>query len=812
MSFPILAWRPGWWALLLAAGLLAPGPVARAQTGPVGAPPAGPAQLRGRVSDHESREALPGATVLLLETRQATQTDLSGTYQLAAPAGTYHVQVRFVGYTSETAEVRLEAGSAAVVRHFQLHPDAIALRGATVRGHHADEPNAQATNSLSGAALRQTSGQALGEALQKISGVSAIQTGPSIFKPIIHGLHSNRISILNNGVRQEGQQWGAEHGPEIDPFIAARLTVVKGAASVRYGSDAIGGVVLVEPAALPDSAGTTAEVQLVGATNNGLGAGSAQVQGSPAGRPALRWRVQGTARRAGTARAPGYYQKNTGFAEYDYSAALGWQRDTYGAELFYSHFGTELGILSSAYTGSYQDLLDAIARDRPYETSGFTYDFGRPYQRIRHDLLKLTGFVKTPLGQLSATVAQQQDLREEYDKYNARNAERAARDLPELRYENATTTTELLLEHKPLGNVTGSLGLAGTYQDNTYEFRYFIPFYKNYVAGAFAIEHWEQGRWHLEAGLRADYRRLEVRRRRGAGRNSYVQPTEFTYVTPAASLGAIHAATAHVTLRADAGLTRRAPAPNERYSLGVHNAIYEIGYDVANDTLSRGRMPRYLQPETAYNLGLTATWHGHPRLNGELTVYHNRIDDYIYQLPVLPAPYTIRGTFPTYRFRQSNASFTGIDAAGSYQFRPGWQLTAKGAVVLARNRDQRNYLIYGPADRLELTLRHDLPDRAAARRLTGRYGQLSGLGVRRQTRTPGPRYDYAPPPAGYALLGAEIGATLRLGQLPLTISLTGSNLLDRRYRDYLDRYRYFTDAVGRNVTLRLHLPLAFGQH
>jgi iron complex outermembrane receptor protein len=266
MSLQILAQRPGrgrW--VLLAAGLWAHGLLASAQTGGV--------PLSGRVSDHESREALPGATVLLLETQQATQTDPSGAYQLSAPAGLYHVQVRFVGYAVETAEVRLDATSPAVVRNFQLHPDAVVLKGAEVRGHRADEPNAQATNSLSGAALRQTSGQTLGEALQKISGVSAIQTGPSIFKPIIHGLHSNRISILNNGVRQEGQQWGAEHGPEIDPFVASRLTVVKGAASVRYGSDAIGGVVLVEPAALPDSAGTTAAGPALAGAGHGQAGG-----------------------------------------------------------------------------------------------------------------------------------------------------------------------------------------------------------------------------------------------------------------------------------------------------------------------------------------------------------------------------------------------------------------------------------------------------------------------------------------------------------------------------------------------------------
>ncbi|WP_239691639.1 TonB-dependent receptor, partial [Hymenobacter lapidarius] len=234
--------------------------------------------LAGRVADHESGTVLPGATARLLETGEVSAADPYGNYHFHVCAGTYHLEVSFVGFRSETAEVRV---ASSVVRNFQLHPDAVQLAGAVVRGQALVAPPTQATAALTGRDLAATRGQSLGEALLKVSGVSAIQTGPNVFKPMIHGLHSNRVALLNNGVRQEGQQWGQDHGPEIDPFVASQLTVVKGAAGVRYGADAIGGVVLAQPAALPDSAGTTADLHLVGASNNGLGAASATVQGRP---------------------------------------------------------------------------------------------------------------------------------------------------------------------------------------------------------------------------------------------------------------------------------------------------------------------------------------------------------------------------------------------------------------------------------------------------------------------------------------------------------------------------------------------------
>ncbi|SHK05293.1 TonB-dependent receptor [Hymenobacter psychrotolerans] len=784
---PAAAWRWLVVLFLLGAGL------------PTWAQPVCTLTVSGRVADHESRAALPGATIVVLETQQATQSDLDGHYHLQLCAGVYHVQVSFVGYAPETAELRLTSSA---VRDFRLHPDAVLLRGAVVRGERMAAPTTQTTATLSGQELQQTRGQALGEALQRVSGVTAIQTGPGIFKPMIHGLHSNRVTILNNEVRQEGQQWGVEHGPEIDPFIASRLTVVKGAASVRYGSDAIGGVVLVEPKPLRDSAGIGGELNLVGMSNNGLGAVSGTLEGNLRKLPALSWRAQGTFRKAGTMRAPGYYLKNSGFAEHNAAASVGWRKDTYGIEVFYSQFNSRIGILPAAHAGNQSDLLLAVGRKRPLETTGFSYAIDRAYQQVRHDIGKLTGFVRTGnAGRLQLTLSQQLDFRDEYDKSRPRNDNRAAAGRPELSYTNRTTIGELLWEHKPWHQFTGSIGLTGTYQANRYAdgSRQFIPFYTNQIAGAFVIEKWQQGRWLLEGGLRLDYRDLAVRR---GDRDStgvfFVERSRFRYATPAASLGATFDPTTHLTLSLTTGLTRRAPAANERFSDGVHNGMYELGND-----LVPGNAP--LTPETALNVGLTATWHNNPRFNGELTLYQNRIAGFIYQVPLLPLVQTIRGAHISWQYLQTDATFRGLDLSSSYQLAPQWLLGLKGSMVRTRDTRADEWQILMPADRAEATVRYDWPDTRTASRFHSRYVQLGGVAIARQTRVPNnyEARDLLLPPAGYGLLNLEMGSTLRWGSHPLQISVAGANLLSQRYRDYLNRYRYFTDEMGRNVTLRL---------
>jgi hypothetical protein len=156
--------------------------------------------------------------------------------------------------------------------------------------------------------------------LKKMAGVSSIQTGPSIMKPVIHGMHSQRVVIMNAGIRQEGQQWGSEHAPEIDPFIADRLTVVKGASSIRYGSDAVGGVILVEPRKLPHEPGLQAELNLVGMSNGRQGIASGLVEQHLGKFFDVCWRLQGTVKHAGNLSTPDLILENTAFREYNWSS------------------------------------------------------------------------------------------------------------------------------------------------------------------------------------------------------------------------------------------------------------------------------------------------------------------------------------------------------------------------------------------------------------------------------------------------------------------------------------------------------------
>ena len=204
--------------------------------------------ISGKVVD-ESGSALPGASVQIKKLSLGEATNETGSFRFEKLCrGTYIVLVQYLGY--ETVEKRITVESNLELT-INLQPSERVLQEVVVADHAEVATRSNNTAALSARELDEVSGKSLGETLQNISGVNSIQSGPAIFKPVIHGVHSQRILILNNGIRQEGQQWGAEHAPEIDPFIANNLTVIKDAGAIKYGTDALGGVIVVTPAELP---------------------------------------------------------------------------------------------------------------------------------------------------------------------------------------------------------------------------------------------------------------------------------------------------------------------------------------------------------------------------------------------------------------------------------------------------------------------------------------------------------------------------------------------------------------------------------
>jgi len=416
-------------------------------------------QLKGKIADVHSGKSLDYASVHIIETKAEVLADEYGKFAFKnLCAGKYTLHISHVGCEPEYYEVMLNKDTSVV---FQMHHTEAELEEVVVEQHKQDHQVTLDVEKLQGKQLEQLRGLSLGETLKLLSGVSALSTGTNISKPIIHGLQGSRIVIMNNGVRQEAQQWGNEHAPEVDPFLAQRISVIKGANSIRYGSDAIGGVILMEPNALPDDGAVSGEANYVLHSNNAEHNVSALLQGNHAKVAPLAWRVQGTYRRGGNARAANYWLKNTGVEEGNFSAALGWNKERYGVEVFYSRFHTSIGILSSAHFGNLTDLQNAIARSTPNDSATFTYAIAPPRQAISHNLLKVSSRIKTgDLGEVKLTFAYQYNLRREYDKHRAYNNPETLAQKPGAEFGIQTITADAIWEHKRVKHFAGMLGVS----------------------------------------------------------------------------------------------------------------------------------------------------------------------------------------------------------------------------------------------------------------------------------------------------------------------------------------------------------------
>ncbi|MCK8493964.1 TonB-dependent receptor [Spirosoma sp. RP8] len=770
-----------------------------------------PTVLSGKIIGKDNREPLMGATVYVRELTTGAVADSTGGFRLEKLCpGNYTIDYQFVGYKSVTLSVVVGTEPLITQPTITLAPENETLKEVVVTERRSEAQQLlQVQTELSGNALDASRGQSLGESLKTLPGLYSIQTGPSISKPVIHGLYSNRILTLNNGVRQEDQQWGSEHAPQIDPFLASRLTVIKGAASIRYGSDAIGGVILVEPKALPTIPGIGGVVNAVAGTNGRQGTVSGLVEQAFGKKlTGLSWRLQGTLKRVGYAKTPNYYLENSSYRENNLSGTINYTRKHVGAEVFYSQFYTKVGLFTGAQVGSLTDFYAAIARPEPLSQPGFSYDLGRPYQQVQHDLLKVRAFVRSErFGTVTAVVARQQNVRREYDIQSFSRVTD-----PELYLKLVTQTVDVTWEHQPVktangGQWSGTVGFNGITQGNVRRYLFLIPNYRNYGAGLFAIERYARDRWTVEGGIRYDYRWLRAFFLDERTNLTTARTRDWRNLT--GSLGTTYQMSHNLTLSGNLSTAWRAPTVSDLYSDGLHQSA--VAYERGNPNLN---------PEQAYNLTVSVEYTG-KRLYADLGLYNNWINNYIYLKPDSVPIVRQRGAFPAYSYSQVRATFRGVDATIRYKLTDQLTFTSKTSLLFAYDHTNDDYLVYIPANHTDNGLRYDFAT-DKQRRIADVYVSLSSQYVARQNRVPTVTQrqengqiiftgDFAPPPPAYSLLGAEVGFAWRLGTRPMTIIVTGTNLLNRAYRDYLDRFRYFADEPGRNIMLKVKLPLSFDQ-
>ena len=672
-------------------------------------------------------ETLPGATVVTPDLMQAaapTQARgaASGVDGVAVlrdlPADTVRVVVSFVGTVPHRETVDLRAGD---VRLGVALATDITFEEIRIESDNPLDRDTRSVSVVEGDELDARRGQTLAETLDGLPGVTTLSTGPTIGKPVVRGLHSDRVVILEDGVRQESQAWGGEHAPEIDPFAAGRIEVIRGAAGVEIGAGAIGGAVKLNARDLPTTPGVSGQLSMQAFSNSGQGAASLVVEDAPASWNGFAWRAQGSLRRAGDARTPDVVIANSAFAEASGHLTLGYTRGDTEIDAHVKRYAAELGIYRGSHFGTFTDLQAIIERGGPDPdwNYGFGYGIAAPKQVVTHDVASIHGHTTLWGGHLDAQVAAQRNRRREFDahrRFGDGDPESAAFDLG-----LDTQSLDVAFTPAPGRRVVGKVGVqARTQLNKNAASGTLVPNYRAYDGGLFGhLTFAASDALTLEAGARLDGRIVNAFPYQRATR-SYERDAR-SYGGGALAVGALQTLGRSWSLGVNAGSAWRPPNVAELYSDGVHHgtAMFEIG-DAA------------LDPEHSLDMSATVR-HESRAASAEVSVYVNHIFDYVYALDRPEPTVTIRGTFPTLVYAHTDARLAGLDADVEVHPLPWLSVGAHASLLRARQPDARRAAPRRAVEpRLGARPRDGARARARARRRL-RRGRRAARGA------PGPR-------------------------------------------------------------------------
>ncbi|MBL4710204.1 MAG: TonB-dependent receptor [Flavobacteriales bacterium] len=745
--------------------------------------------ISGKVFDEHDGSVLAFANLWIPQLKKGAVADIDGKYSLKALCpGKYTIVVSHLGCESDSFKLilRPKGNRWSVVQNYQLEHHTEELREVEISGKQVRLVTTEKLD-LSEEQLRENEGKPLGEILKSLNGVNAIKTGANISKPMINGFSANRVQIINQGVQFQSQQWGNEHAPEIDPFAASNYSVIKGAGAVKYASGALGGLVIIEAKDLPSNAGLHGELNALYASNNRLGNGSLLLEGNTKLIPKFSWRVQGSVKRSGNVKTPNYYQKNTGVKELNGSADLGYKSKQWNVRLFYSQFNSEIGIFSGAHIGNLTDLKNAIKRSEPREEDqeGFSYEIRRPYQRIIHEVVKLElNWFTENWGALNIKLNRQFNIREEFDKEKSRNDDLAALNIPEFSLGLESVAADLNWRVPQYKRLKTELGIQIVSQNNSVNsLTDFIPDFSNQRYSFYAVEQWKKRKLALELGLRLEQNEFSVSKLI----NREFQSFEHSYLSATGKLGGIYTLSNYQELKLNLTYSERPPAINELYSDGLHHgsASLEFGDEALGKEKSYAINSSYKVEKGKWNYQIYA--------------YLQYVEDFIYLQPT-GFQLTIRGAFPAYQWENTNVLIRGLDQTFSYQLRKKLKYENRLSLLWGNNLSKNNYLINMPANQIE----NDLEYRFQNRKDSSFYKfSLGHRYVLKQNRF-NTEEEFAIPPKAYSLFKVGFSYRTFLNQnSSLLVGLTVTNLLNERYRAYLNRFRYYADEQGRNITIRI---------
>ncbi len=775
--------------------------------------------VTGTVTDADGAP-LPGAQIADVAFQRGTTAGPDGRYTLdGLPPGPHTLEIRFVGYQTAVREVTLQAGETREM-NVSLEERVLETDGVTVTGTARARSTLRAPQDVDVMGtedLQSGRSAALGELLQEnVDGVSSIQTGSQAGKPVLRGLSGKRVVLLKDGIAQEYYQFGVRHFPTTNASEAERVEVVRGASSILYGSDALGGAINVISKPAPTTGvdafevGGSASTQYY--TNNNERAVSLDLSAAQGN---VGWRVGAERRIAGNYRTPDastFFEENpdTGtFGDPKYTGEVPFtnfeQWSTYGQVGLQGAFGT-LQLYGDYWSNAQNFLLPTGGPDDDNPTSPPPNGLG---QNLEHSNVVLKGNVVADGFVFKPRLSWQRSIRQSGAPGTNLGDIRDGGGLGGFDYpldlKTDIYTGRLEVAHPSIGNLSGTIGAEVQHQDaDTRGPAELQPSARTWNTGVFFFEDLDLDPITVSFGSRLDVRTVEAVPN---DRTTDSDQLDNTYTTLSGAVGASYAFGDGIAVATNLSSGFRAPSIFELYASGVHGGV--AAFQVGNPNL---------EPERSYSADLSLRVR-RDRLTAEVTGYVNAIQDYIYlENTGERGP---NGNLPKFAADQTDALIPGIEATVETSPLPWLQVGGSAAVLdgtgdglgadggdgelpLLPSNTVSGFVRWVPADtgplsnsQVELSLKRSLEKDAAGR--FEPFAQFDAL----DTQGPNPPFGTASTRA-YSVVNVEARTTLALGLgAPLTVSVGVDNLLDETYRDFLDTYKGYALSPGRDVQFSL---------
>ncbi len=784
--------------------------------------------IRGTVRDAVTQQPLIGTVVYISDIKTGTTTDLDGNFLLKKiPSRTFLIQVSLIGYSSVVfSATSKDSGK---VHQVLLVPAETELQEVIVTGVSSgtEQTRNPVPTVMQGRDMfLQTPSTNIVDRLAKIPGISLISTGNGIAKPVIRGLSYNRVVSLRDGLRQEGQQWGDEHGIEIDEYDIDRIEIIKGPGSIMYGSDAMAGVINNLTPKPVDEGKQTAEAQMNYQSNGNLFSSSLMQAGNSNG---VNWLGRLSQKQSGNYSNPADgLVLNSGFEEYNGSGYIGINREWGFSHLQFSTFNQKIGLVEGERDSLGRFIAPVAVNDTlmeefspsDKELRGYRNSIGIPYQRVNHNRIALLNSIFFGESKLSVDASWQQNRRREY-------ADILAPQNIELYFLLTTWNLDVKYLFPEVDRWNFSTGVSTQYQTNTnHGAEFLIPEYSMFDVGGFVFVQKDFDQLlFLSGGLRYDFRMvnssalyLDANEKPTTTENAVeikFRSFERDFSNLSASIGASYQWTEELTTRLNGSSGFRSPNLSELGSNGKHEGTFR--YEVGNQSLNPER-------SVQFDIG-TSFISDHVSI--DVDGFYNGISNYIFLEKMKNTaggdsivdpndPATV------FKFVQGNALLYGGEITIDIHPHPYDWIHFENSFSYVRGMqsdqpDSMSNLPFMPAPKLQSELRAQFTTYKSLQNL---YVKVEGEyffaqndfyeAFRTETAT-----------NGYFLLNAGLGTefTGAHGRAICKLYLSVNNLFDTKYQSHLSRLKYapVNPATGirgvfnsgRNFSARVVVPLEF---